>query len=135
MRKPALMLRPPCSGRRIVGVRLRAEDRAVVGLGALEQFLAQRRAVLLQARKAGVVEVEREIEAVTAVGGAQHRHRGVGDLGADAVGGEDEKLHGDFLGLWWCGRQRATHCVDRGVGTRENGHRDGSGDRGPRACH
>ena len=72
MRKPALMLRPPCSGRRIVGVRLRAEDRAVVGLGALEQLLAQRRAVLLQARKAGVVEVEREIEAETAVGGAQH---------------------------------------------------------------
>src|SRR6516162_6199370 len=107
--------RPPSPGRRAdsgCGGRRRgpfgrlAHDDEVDRLPGLHVRVEER----ARARRPHVrVEVEADAKAGADVAAALLGRRRVG-----------EKLHGDFLGLWWCGRHRATHCVDRGVGTREN---------------
>ena len=94
-RRPKVV--PALVGRRIVGVRLRAEDDAVVAARLLQRLVTQRRAVLLEAGKADILVVELESEAEFLVGGAQHAYRSVDDLGADAVTWQDKQFHDRYL--------------------------------------
>ena len=77
--------------RRIVVVRHRPEDHAVGGLGGVDRGVREGRAVRAQRRQADGDGRERQAEAERAVGGAQHRQRGGGDLRPDAVAFHDDE--------------------------------------------